>query len=297
MEPWSIAPHCLPASQCGRNLSCSRNWRQAGGAPGAAEQTNVCPNMRSAAALAALVAACALTACAGEAWLNPTTGDGGDGDGDSAANGTAAQQLCGSSGGWRSTALAQRPTANEDFKPESAPYWKAAVVPAAWPAGIGLAAAVALLLLFLLWCGMAGACAPWRALGCIPSSLLLQNSPPDLRTCPPSPFSAGAACAAAAAAAAAAAGGGARGSSSSSTTPPAGWAASRCGDLLALAAERLRQMRTPAGPGGAASPGLISHQPLLPFSPGAVAGAGGGRGRRRGLRHRPSGRRPAGCWR
>lgn len=139
--------------------------------------------MRASAALGALVAACALTVCAGEAWLNPT-GDGDDGSGAAAANDTAAAaaspQLCASSG-WRSTALAQRPTASADFKPASADYWKASVVPAAWPAAIGLAAAVALLLLFLLWCGRlavrGGLHCPLRRM---PFLLLLSPVPPPV---------------------------------------------------------------------------------------------------------------------
>ena len=59
--------------------------------------------------------------------------------------------LCGSTGGWRSTGLATKPTRAEDFRPETADYWKGAVLPAAWPALIGVGAAAALLLAFVLW--------------------------------------------------------------------------------------------------------------------------------------------------
>lgn len=112
--------------------------------------------MRAGGALRALLAALMLTAGVAAQWLNEPGEDGGTDGGGHGADGnatgsTASIQLCDSAGGWRSTALAQRPTANADFQPETADYWKGPVVRAAWPALIGLAAAAALLLLFLLW--------------------------------------------------------------------------------------------------------------------------------------------------
>ncbi|PRW34091.1 urea ABC transporter permease subunit [Chlorella sorokiniana] len=105
---------------------------------------------------ALLLALTAVSLAAAQAqWLNEpadgsSSGDAGVGGGDAA--GTAnAQQLCDANSGWRSTALAQHPTASADFVPESATYWKGPVVHAAWPALIGLAAAAGLLLVFLLW--------------------------------------------------------------------------------------------------------------------------------------------------
>ena len=46
--------------------------------------------------------------------------------------------------------IATQPTHNADFKPETAEYYKTAVVLASWPAAIGLAAAAAVLLTLLL---------------------------------------------------------------------------------------------------------------------------------------------------
>jgi hypothetical protein len=51
----------------------------------------------------------------------------------------------------QSTALAQRPSANENFKPERPDWWRTTVVAAAWPALLGLGCAVGLLLLFIIW--------------------------------------------------------------------------------------------------------------------------------------------------
>lgn len=107
------------------------------------------PNMPSRGALRALVAALVMGLTAAQ-FLNQPDDSGSDG-GSGGGSATACAQLCGSAGGWRSTALAQSPTANADFKPETADYWRGPVVRAAWPALIGLAAAAALLLLFLLW--------------------------------------------------------------------------------------------------------------------------------------------------
>lgn len=114
--------------------------------------------MRAGWALRALLAVLMLTAGVAAQWLNEP-GDGGSGGGTdgggstdgNATGSTSSIQLCDSAGGWRSTALAQRPTGNADFRPETTDYWKGPVVRAAWPALIGLAAAAALLLLFLLW--------------------------------------------------------------------------------------------------------------------------------------------------
>ncbi|KAI7843414.1 hypothetical protein COHA_002892 [Chlorella ohadii] len=108
--------------------------------------------MSGPAALRALVAALVVGLAAAQ-WLNePADGTGGGSGGDGNTTGTAASlQLCNSTGGWRSTALAQRPTANDEFRPETADYWRGPVAHAAWPALLGLAAAAALLLLFLLW--------------------------------------------------------------------------------------------------------------------------------------------------
>ena len=110
--------------------------------------------MTRRAALRALVAALVVGLAAAQ-FLNPEPDGGSDGGGSGDGNATAGAadwlQLCGPTGGWRSTALAQSPTANADFKPESADYWRGPVVHAAWPALIGLAVAAALLLLFLLW--------------------------------------------------------------------------------------------------------------------------------------------------
>ena len=51
----------------------------------------------------------------------------------------------------QSTPLAQHPTPNAAFRPEHAEYWRTVVVGAAWPPLIGLGAALALLLIFILW--------------------------------------------------------------------------------------------------------------------------------------------------
>lgn len=142
--------------QCPRNLDrCelalgSRLW--AVGSP--TVRNALVGRMSGPAALRALVAALVVGLAAAQ-WLNEPadgTGDGGGSGGDGNTTGTAASlQLCNSTGGWRSTALAQRPTANDEFRPETADYWRGPVAHAAWPALLGLAAAAALLLLFLLW--------------------------------------------------------------------------------------------------------------------------------------------------
>ena len=51
----------------------------------------------------------------------------------------------------QSTALAQRPSASEDFRPEHADWWRTTVVAAAWPSLLGLGCALGLLLISILW--------------------------------------------------------------------------------------------------------------------------------------------------
>lgn len=47
--------------------------------------------------------------------------------------------------------LATQPTPNAQFKPETVEYYKTTVVNASWPAAIGLAAVLLVLLVFLFW--------------------------------------------------------------------------------------------------------------------------------------------------
>ena len=144
-----------------RRQQCPRNLDRSELALGSPLRAVGSPTLRNAlagrmpgpAALRALVAALVVGLAAAQ-WLNePADGSGGSGGGsDGNTTGTAASlQACNSTGGWRSTALAQCPTASDEFQPETADYGRGPVAHAAWPALIGLAAAAALLLLFLLW--------------------------------------------------------------------------------------------------------------------------------------------------